>query len=226
MPVLIPLNTLGGNNATYGVDGLDRLSWTNVNSNYANFYWAHLLIIFFVIEYVCLIIYKKLLFYMEIRNCFLALSEQERLESATTILVTDIPDNDLSTLREIYSIFPGEVRSIKINRDISALSKKILRRQKLICAYKTAVIKSMKSAIYSQQRTENYASSRSWKSPIPSLSVKHNVKNQYLQELEKLNKDVRKDQHKLIELYYTGETSKEFPKIKSAFVRFNAQLSA
>ncbi len=226
MSVFIPLNTLDNNNTTYNVDDLDRLSWTNINSNYTNFYWAYLLIIFFVIEYVCLIIYKKLLFYIEIRNCFLALSEQERLEFAITILVTNISDKDLSTLREIYSIFSEKVRSIKINRDISALSKKILKRRKLICIYKTAVIKSIKSAIYSQQHIENYIFSKSWKSSILLLSVKYNIKNQCLQELEKLNKDVRKDQYKLIEFYYIGEISKEFPKIKFAFVRFNAQLFA
>jgi len=252
VPVFVPLNSLGGNNAAHGVDGLDRLSWANVNSDHASFYWAHLLMTFFVIWYVCYIVYKELLFYVEVRNCFLASPEHEHLESATTILVTDIPDENLHTLRELYSIFPGGVRSIKINGDISALSKKILRRQKLICAYEAAVIKSMKSATYScsQRYIDNYSSSRnmavmekpssdnvlpdrirtesrrSWKSPIPSRLVIHDVKDQCLQELAKLNEDVRTDQHKLMELYYTGEPSTEFPKVRSAFVRFNAQSSA
>jgi len=198
------------------------------------------------------IVYKKLLFYVKIRNCFLVLSEHKRLESATTILITDIPDKNLHILRELYSIFSEKVRSIKINRDISALSKKILRRQKLICTYKTAVIKNIKSATYScnQRYIDNYFSSRniavikkllfdnvlpdrirtesrrSWKFSILLRLVIHNVKNQYLQKLAKLNKDVRTDQHKLTKLYYTEESSTEFPKMRFAFVRFNAQSSA
>lgn len=189
---------------------------------------------------------------MEFRNCFLATPELECLESATTILVMDIPDENLHTLQELYSIFPGGVRSIKINRDLSVLSKKILRRQKLVCAYEAAVIKSMKSATYSSSQrhtgncssTENIAatekpsphevvldrigteSRQSWKSPIRSLLVKHDVKDQCLQELARLDEDVRTDQHKLTELYRTGETSTEFPQVGSAFVRFNAQSSA
>jgi len=108
------------------------------------------------------IVYKKLLFYLKIRNCFLALSKHKRFEFATTILITDILDKNLHILRELYSIFSKEIRSIKINQDIFALSKKILRRQKLICAYKIAIIKNIKLAIYScsRQYTNNYSSSR------------------------------------------------------------------
>jgi len=74
------------------------------------------------------IVYKKLLFYIEICNYFLALFKYKRLEFATTILITNISNKNLYTLRELYSIFSKKICSIKINRDISTLSKKILRR--------------------------------------------------------------------------------------------------
>lgn len=45
--------------------------------------------------------------------------------------------------------------SIKINRDIFALTKKILRKQKLVYAYKIAIIKNIKSTTYSRQYIDN-----------------------------------------------------------------------
>jgi len=104
------------------------------------------------------VIYKKLLFYIEIRNCFFVLSERQYLEFATTILITDIPKKNLYILKNIYSIFSEEVCSIKINRDLFSLSKKITKRQKLICVYKTAVIEIIQSVIYSccQKRISNW----------------------------------------------------------------------
>lgn len=103
-----------------------------------------------------------MLFYVKILNCFLTLSKHKCLEFAITILITNILNKNLYTLRELYNIFFKEIYLIKINQDIFALLKKILRRQKLICVYKIAIIKSIKSITYScnQRYIDNYFSSR------------------------------------------------------------------
>jgi len=226
-----------------------------VDSNHASFYWAHVSVAFFVIWYVCYVVYKELLFYVEVRDCFLASPERQCLESATTILVMDIPKEDLHILKDIYSIFPGGVCSIKINRDLSSLSKKITRRRELICAYEAAVIETMRSVTHScrQKRTSNWCSTGTTavkdkpqaddvllarthseslcfhagkKSPNLLPSAKFNNKDKCLRELATLNEDIQLDQRKLTELYQTGETSKEFPYVSSAFVQFTTSSSA
>ncbi len=208
-----------------------------------------------MIWYVCYVVYKELLFYVEVRDCFLASPERQCLESATTILVMDIPKEDLHILKDIYSIFPGGVCSIKINRDLSSLSKKITRRRELICAYEAAVIETMRSVTHScrQKRTSNWCSTGTTavkdkpqaddvllarthseslcfhagkKSPNLLPSAKFNNKDKCLRELATLNEDIQLDQRKLTELYQTGETSKEFPYVSSAFVQFTTSSSA
>ena len=62
-------------------------------------------------------------------------SSQHRLQvSANTILVTDIPRGLLSTvaLTSLYSTFPGGIRTIWINRDITKLSRKIQQRRRVV----------------------------------------------------------------------------------------------
>ena len=256
VPVLAPLNFLGGSHPAQGVDGLDKLSWANVDPDHARFFWVHLFMTLFVVWYVCYIVYKELLFFVEVRNCFLASPDHQTLDSAATVLATDTPQQSLHTLKDVYSMFPGGVRSIKLNRDVSVLSKKLQRRERLICAYEAAVIKTMRSAILYHGK---YAGTRSstrktfveekvsrdavllngnrmgsigqrWSFKFPALLTltkeKADHKDQCLQELARLNEEIRSDRQKLTSLYRTGEVSKEFPHVRSAFVRFNKQSSA
>lgn len=57
-------------------------------------------------------IYVELLFYVYVRNLYLVLLAHRLLEAANTILVTDIPEEDLPVLENIYGIFPGRVYSV------------------------------------------------------------------------------------------------------------------
>ncbi len=67
---------------------------------------------FFVIAFVCHIIYEKLLFYIEIRNCYLTSSEHHLLEFASTVLIMNISENELSALKDLYSMFSEKVRCV------------------------------------------------------------------------------------------------------------------
>lgn len=255
IPVLVPLHWLGGNDSAHGVSGLDKLTWANVSPDHAHFYWAHLFLALSVIYFVCYTIYEELVFYVEIRNCFLSSPEHQKLDSATTILITDIPEESLHTLKEIYGIFPGGVHSIKINRDCSALSKKLQAREKVIRAYEVAVIKGMKRAAHSYARGRANSGFPTGKAHAIGKAVSADIeldrsiqrsqghrwswsfrrwwkfaesdpKGQYLQELAKLNEDIRQDERSLANLYNTGEASTQFPQEKSAFVRFKTQTAA
>lgn len=78
-----------------------------------------------MIVFICYTIYVELLFYVHLRNSYLVSPAHHLLEAANTILVTDIPEEDLPVLEDVYGIFPGGVHSVWINRDLSTLSEKI-----------------------------------------------------------------------------------------------------
>ena len=109
---LIPLNLLDGNDVTGGTQGLDRYSWANIGLDHTAFYWAYLLMALLVIVFICYTIYVELLFYVHVRNSYLVSPAHRLSEVANTILVTDIPEEDLQGLENVYDIFPGRVHSV------------------------------------------------------------------------------------------------------------------
>ena len=54
----------------------------------------------------------ELLFYVQVYNSYLVSPTYRLLEAANTILVTNIPEEDLPVLEDIYSIFPSRVYSV------------------------------------------------------------------------------------------------------------------
>lgn len=151
IPVLVPLSLVQGKNTPGGVHGLDRLSWANVGLAHTSFYWAHLLMALTVIIFVCHTIYVELIEYVNIRQAYLK-SPQHRLQAfANAILVRDIPRRFLTipTLTRLYGVFPGGVRTIWINRDLSELSKKVLERRRIACTLEAAETKLIRLAMKS-----------------------------------------------------------------------------
>ncbi len=58
-----------------------------------------------MIVFICYIIYVKLLFYVHVRNSYLALFAHRLLKIVNTILVINIFEKDLSILKNVYNIF-------------------------------------------------------------------------------------------------------------------------
>jgi len=76
--ILMSLNLVYGKNASNEVQGLNRLSWTNVKLTHISFYLAHLIMVLIVIIFVCHTIYAKLIEYIRIRQAYLASSGWKR----------------------------------------------------------------------------------------------------------------------------------------------------
>ena len=117
IPVLIPINFIGGRGGKK-VQGLDRLAWSNVAPNHTGRYWAHLLLALSLILVFCCMFYDEMRKYIRMRQAYLT-SPQHRLKaSATTVLVSAIPNRWLTIqqLVELYDAFPGGIRNVWINR--------------------------------------------------------------------------------------------------------------
>lgn len=156
IPCLVPLKLLGGNDVAGGTQGLDRYSGANIGLDHTAFYWAHLLMALLVIVFICYTIYVELLFYVHVRNLYLVSRAHRLSEAANTILVTDIPEENLPVLKDVYSIFPGGVHSVWINRDFSALSKKIEERKTLVATLEAAETSLLSSATKSFRQRKNH----------------------------------------------------------------------
>ncbi|KAF4463414.1 phm7-similarity to hyp1 [Fusarium albosuccineum] len=132
IPVLVPLNYIGGRgsqlnsdgveNSTAGnatgrsldrTTGLDTLAWGNVRPASTHRYWAHLSMSVVVVTWVCFVFFHEM-----------------KRPSARTVLVSSIPASlcTRERLRDLFFLFPGGVENVWVNRDFSSLTEKMKRR--------------------------------------------------------------------------------------------------
>jgi calcium permeable stress-gated cation channel len=155
LPILIPINLVDGRGAQFAhgknenasnVTGLDQLAWGNVAPDHTHRYWAHWILAFVLIVWVCFVSFDELRNYIRMRQAYLT-SPQHRLRaSATTVLVSSIPAKwcTVEALDGLYDVFPGGLRNIWINRNFDELSDKIKKRDKLAITVEAAETKLIK----------------------------------------------------------------------------------
>lgn len=132
LPILIPVNYKGGRGtATFdgvrqNVTGLDTLAWSNVAPTNTDRYWAHLFLGILVVAWTCFNFHQELVNYIKKRQEFLSSPSHRLKASATTVLITHIPKKlcNEEVLGEMYGDFPGGVRRIWINRNLTTLAEK------------------------------------------------------------------------------------------------------
>ncbi|KAI9369297.1 hypothetical protein BJX61DRAFT_545714 [Aspergillus egyptiacus] len=94
-----------------------------------------------VIIYVCAVFLDKLRGYIRLRQSYLTSSQHRLRPSATTVLVTAIPEIWLSVeaLASLYDVFPAGIRNIWTNRNFDDLKS---NRQSHGCS--SPVVRSLK----------------------------------------------------------------------------------
>lgn len=154
LPVLIPINLYGGRGPQNGVGGLDRMSWTNIAPSQTSRYWTHLCLSLLVVAWVCRIFWYELDSYTRLR--------QNRLlfqAPGTTVLVTDIPEDLISTegLQRLYSVYPGGVRKVWLQRDYSKLADKVQERDVWALTLEAAETRLIQKALLSHNASRSEA---------------------------------------------------------------------
>jgi hypothetical protein len=179
LPILLPINTIGGRGDAYALDfpgggntsatanvtGLDKFAWGNVRPTKTHRYWAHLILAVLVIIWVCGVFFAELKVYIKVRQDYLTSAEHRLKASATTVLVSAIPQKWLTTeaLAGLYDVFPGGIRNIWINRSFDALLDKIHLRDsifKKLESAETELIRKAKKAHKKQQVKEERATTK------------------------------------------------------------------
>ena len=182
IPILVPMNYIGGRGGDWAlqyandknttevssnpnVTGLDQLAWTNIQPSKTNRYWAHLVLALLAIMWVCGVFFAELRVYIKVRQDYLTSAEHRLRASATTVLVSAIPDKWLTkeALAGLYDVFPGGIRNIWINRNYDELLTKIHLRDKIhlqLEAAETELIRAAKKAQRKQAEKEEKAKAK------------------------------------------------------------------
>ncbi|KFY49784.1 hypothetical protein V496_09797 [Pseudogymnoascus sp. VKM F-4515 (FW-2607)] len=168
LPVLLPLNYTGGGQVTNSdaqksaadedmPAGLDTLAWGNISPDKTRRYWAHLILAVVVVIWVCYVFYAELRVYVRVRQDYLTSAEHRLRASATTVLVTDIPNEWLTTeaLSVLYDVFPGGIRNIWVNRDYRKMLQKVRAREGIVSMLESAETELIRKCKQAQLKQQN-----------------------------------------------------------------------
>ncbi|UKZ73871.1 hypothetical protein TrVFT333_001525 [Trichoderma virens FT-333] len=175
VPILVPINYVGGrgknidsrtnstSSSTNSTDpafvptGLDTLAWGNVKATETGRYAAHLVMAILVILWVCGVIFFEMRAYIKVRQDYLTSAEHRLRASATTVLVNSIPSKWLSedALSGLFDVFPGGIRNIWINRDLTSLLEKVELRKNIHAQLETAETELIRAAKRAQLKKRN-----------------------------------------------------------------------
>ena len=238
LPILVPINLYGGRGLHHGVGGLDQASWTNIAPSHTNRYWAHLCLSILVVLWVCRIFWYELDSYTRLR--------QRRLLTqapATTVLVTDIPPDLVSTekLQRLYNIYPGGVRRLSLQRDYNDLYLKIEERNAWVLTLEAAETRLIQKALLSHKTspkghavdpdqplwrihlTQNDRElctlppfGKSWLPSIPYMGRSVDVIDHSRERIAALNERIKQDQAK----------PQQFRAQNAALIQFNRPMGA
>lgn len=120
--------------------------------------------------------YHELDAFVRIRQDNLTAEDHKFTVRATTILVTSIPKNflDVNTLRQVFSVFPGGVKNVFLNRDCKDILDKVQQRDKIAKALESAetelILKANKTARKEKQKQAKEAKKRTKKHPDDNVA--------------------------------------------------------
>lgn len=135
LPVLLPVNWFSGDKRL-AVDNklaafsLDMLTWSHISPHHAKRLTVHLVLVILLILFICWFIYQELQTFVRIRHSKLTSFEHRQTASANTILLRSIPllYRSEEKLLDLFSVLPGGVKNVWLNREYSPLLKKLKER--------------------------------------------------------------------------------------------------
>lgn len=141
-PVLFPVNATGGAGQTQ----LDILSYSNVDSSTFKKryrYFAHLFISWIYYGFVLYLIFRELIFYINLRQAFLLSPVYADRLSSRTVLFTSVPES-IRDDRCIRKIFGEAVRNVWVIRDTKELDELVKNRDKAAFRLEKSEVKLIK----------------------------------------------------------------------------------
>ncbi|KAF8314939.1 DUF221-domain-containing protein [Clavulina sp. PMI_390] len=118
--VILPVDAVGN-----GGSGLARFTSGNVPNTKQYRYAAHVVVAYFLTGFTIWLLRREMLRFIHLRHQFLLSKSHSKLAQAKTVLITSLPEKDLTTeedLRTFASFVPGGVARVWIYKDAPGLN--------------------------------------------------------------------------------------------------------
>lgn len=204
----MPLNFYNGKNSGLGVSGLDVLGWSNVGLDHCDRYWAHLVLSWLFVGFVCALIWVELAHYVYIR-------QNAPCTTLRTVLIDAIPHEwmDKTVLSAQFDRFPGGVADISFNKDLRALSKAVTRREQLAACLEAAITRHVRTEV---RMRKSYA----------QRSVDHHAQSSHVLLTNQISSYLAQLRNACEQAEILKTTAGNLPLLHSAFVTFNDPVAA
>lgn len=127
--VLLPLNLIDGQDQQGSVQGLDRLSFSNIAPSHTDRYWAHLVLAAFAALVVCLILRREIQDYHRLQS---KASDQYAKASSLLVVSHSKKPPSAEAIWKRFNTTSGGVRSVVVNRDYSSVRAKVRKRDESV----------------------------------------------------------------------------------------------
>lgn len=198
MPLLISLNYISGRSHSLNSDGpaisnssslittgLDTLAWGNISPTKTSCYWAHLAAAILIVVWTGIVVFFELRVYVKVRQDYLTSAEHRLRASATTVLINNIPPKWLTepALRGLFDVFPGGVKNVWINRNLSQILDKINYRNQVHLRLESAETELVRSATKAEMTRKE----------VEEQKIRQELRLKALTREEKASRDVQTD---------------------------------
>ncbi|KLO13330.1 DUF221-domain-containing protein [Schizopora paradoxa] len=127
--ILLPVTATSDSGKT----GLDMFTFGNISPRQQDRYAAHIILVYLFTFWIWKNIITEMNNFLVKRQLYLAEKRHRESAQARTVLITGIEDDFLSerALTEMFSVLPGGVQKVWLNRNLRDLPEKYKERQKL-----------------------------------------------------------------------------------------------
>ncbi|KAH8836694.1 hypothetical protein MCOR27_001460 [Pyricularia oryzae] len=143
-PILFPVNITGGG----GQEQLDMLSYANVNAGSQEGryrFFAHAITAWIFYGFILYLIFRELVFYINLRQAFLLSPLYSRRISSRTVLFTSVPDAYLDEAH-LRQVFGPSVRNVWITYESKEVDELVKKRDERAYRLEKAEVKLIKLA--------------------------------------------------------------------------------
>jgi phage terminase Nu1 subunit (DNA packaging protein) len=187
--ILFPIYVVDGKGEAYGKMGLDILTFGNIAVRNSSRYGAPLVLAFIFIGAYLYLLYSEMKAFVEKRQALLRSPAYQSRASATTILVTTIPNGYMShdVLFRIFNQFPGGVKHIWLNRNLGDLPDKAEKRTALVETLEAAECKMIQTALKNEAKRQKKISTKVGPVVIEEAAsdVEEGIVQKYISEKER-----------------------------------------
>jgi hypothetical protein len=222
--VLMPVNAI---RSPVGATGLDRFTMGNVAKNEQHRYAAHLILAYLFTFWILWVIKGEMRHFITVRQRHLIDPAHANSSQASTILVTGVPPRYLqpASLKSMYSVLPGGVKKVWVNRDMKDLPDLYDERMKAINKLEGAETSLLSTAAKLEAKRQKAIAKGKTPKEVDTTDRRENVDpEQPLTLAEKLVPKKKRPTHRLGFLPFTGQKVDTIDWCRDEIIRLNKEV--